>query len=142
MPRKKKYKHLFRNVTRKYVEVLFKCKPVSFRSRVVCGGETVALACPPSQPDFRSSGLQYFYHYRNLVFCTRCIQINPTQFIFGRNDLTHRSQTNHLRLAVFSTSFGIIIRLIIRIIIMTNHHHRLIISDWPFFPLLLEQSSD
>merc|ERR1719422_527695 len=38
---------------RKYVEVLFKCKPVSFRSRVVCGGETVALACPPSQPDFR-----------------------------------------------------------------------------------------
>ena len=38
---------------RKYVEVLFKCKPASFRSRVVCGGETVALACPPNQPEFR-----------------------------------------------------------------------------------------
>ena len=31
---------------RKYVEVLYKCKPVSFRSRVVCGGEGVALSCP------------------------------------------------------------------------------------------------
>ena len=43
---------------RKYVEVLFKCKPASFRSRVVCAGETVALACSPTQPDFRS-GLFY-----------------------------------------------------------------------------------
>ena len=33
------------NVCRKYVEVLYKCKPVSFRSRVVCGGEEVSLSC-------------------------------------------------------------------------------------------------
>ena len=33
------------SIDRKYVEVLYKCKPVSFRSRVVCGGEGVSLAC-------------------------------------------------------------------------------------------------
>jgi hypothetical protein len=41
------------SVPRKYVEVLYKCKPASFRSRVVCGGEAVALACPPALPDSR-----------------------------------------------------------------------------------------
>ena len=30
---------------RKYVEVLYKCKPASFRSRVVCGDELVSLSC-------------------------------------------------------------------------------------------------
>ena len=30
---------------RKYVEVLYKCKPASFRSRVVCGNELVSLSC-------------------------------------------------------------------------------------------------
>ena len=30
---------------RKYVEVLYKCKPASFRSRVVCGNEVVSLSC-------------------------------------------------------------------------------------------------
>ena len=38
---------------RKYVEVIYKCKPASFRSRVVCGGEQVALACPSSSPQSR-----------------------------------------------------------------------------------------
>jgi len=36
---------------RKYVEVLYKCKPASFRSRVVCGGEQVSLSC--QEPDTR-----------------------------------------------------------------------------------------
>ena len=49
---------------RKYVEVLFKCKPASFRSRVVCAGETVALACSPTQPDFRSD---FFLHEINVI---------------------------------------------------------------------------
>ena len=31
---------------RKYVEVLYKCKPASFRSRVVCGSQSVSLSCP------------------------------------------------------------------------------------------------
>ena len=51
--------------TRKYVEVLFKCKPASFRSRVVCAGETVALACSPTQPDFRSG---FYLHAINGFF--------------------------------------------------------------------------
>ena len=87
--------------------MLFKCKPVSFRSRVVCGGETVALACPPSQPDFRSSCLQYFYHFHNFHLCTRCIKKNQRSLF---------------------------------LVEMTSHtDHRLLISDWPFFPLLLER---
>ena len=39
------------SVFRKYVEVLYKCKPTSFRSRVVCGGEEVSLSC--KEPETR-----------------------------------------------------------------------------------------
>ena len=31
---------------RRHLEVVYKCKPASFRSRVVCGGESLDLACP------------------------------------------------------------------------------------------------
>ena len=34
---------------RKYVEVLYKCKPASFRSRVVCPSQRVSLSCPQLQ---------------------------------------------------------------------------------------------
>ena len=39
---------------RKYVEVLYKCKPVSFRSRVVCGGEHVSLSCSTSSTRYKN----------------------------------------------------------------------------------------
>jgi hypothetical protein len=31
---------------RRHLEVVYKCKPASFRSRVVCGGESLELTCP------------------------------------------------------------------------------------------------
>ena len=36
---------------RKYAEVAYKCKPSSFRSRSVCGGDNMTLSC--TQPDHR-----------------------------------------------------------------------------------------